>query len=102
MYLDADITVGTFFKCLSGNSASKIPSLQNEYSELTENFQAYFIQKDVKFCKISALKSLRGALYEFLGGFVFLKHYLRQVSPAFHLVSKAGPSSPLRYIFLGD
>ena len=33
--------------------------MQNQYSELAENFQAYSIQKDVTFCKISALKRQR-------------------------------------------
>ena len=54
-----------------GNSASKIPSLQNEYSELAENLQAYSTQKDVKFCKISALKRQSGALYEFFNFSIF-------------------------------
>ena len=51
-------------------------SLQNEYSDLAENLQAYFIQKDVKFWEISALKIQSGALYEFFKFSIFFASFL--------------------------
>ena len=46
----------------SGNSASRISSLQNMSLELAENLQVmYFILKDMKFCKISVLISQSSA-----------------------------------------
>ena len=33
------------YRVILGNSASKIPSLINQYSKLAENLQAYSIQK---------------------------------------------------------
>ena len=88
-----------FCKKMLVNSASKIPSLQNEYSVLAKNLQAYSILKVMKYCKISALQSQSSARYEFFKFSKFFASFLE------HLLNFATPSSKFskkniqKYIF---
>ena len=71
----------------------KIPSLQNQYSELAENFQAYSIQKDVKFRKISAIKAKAAPFVNF-PNFPF---FLLRFWTACLILMHQDPNAPKQY-----